>query len=532
MLPLEYITAGDLLRRTSLAHGDRPAIWYRGKYITYTELEDASRRYAAVFASHDICNGSHVALWTEPEPEALFAYYALERIGAVTLLINTNLVDEELIAMLSQSDAEYLVAGKSLRTGRSLAEGHAALFKNTDIREFFSVGETTFEDFIPMQTAASDPSEEAFKKAEALEASVTPDDTATIIFTSGSTSAPKGVMSSHFSRVNGGIQQASDLLCTKEDKFCVTMPMFHCFCISVNIMAALAVGGCVCIPEDRHINSILDAVENCGCTVLNSVPSMFHSMLSRNKNEGRDLSSLRIGFIGGSSYPPEAFIRIEKALGPQFTLMSSLGQTECTAGLTTCFPDDTLDVRAHTIGHFMSHVEGRIADPHTGETLPLDTTGEICVRGYLNMQGYYKRPDLTAQAIDQDGWVHTGDLGKLDADGNITFEGRIKELIIRGGENISPVEIEAVLADMPGIESCKITGVPDIHYGEVVCACIIPEDGAAFTREEVRDFLSPHLAAYKLPEYVCLFDEFPATATGKIKPSLIRQKAMEKLGLQ
>ena len=312
-----------------------------------------------------------------------------------------------------------------------------------------------------------------------MERAVTPSDTAAILFTSGSISAPKGVMSSHYSRVNSGIQQADDLRATSEDRFCITMPVFHCFCISVNLMASVASGACLCIPKDRHIQSILDTVEKCRCTVLSSVPTMYHAMLSRNKMEGRDISSLRIGFIGGANYPPESFIRIEQAIGPQFTLMSSLGQTECTAGITTSSVDDSIEVRSVTVGHFMSHVEGRIADIHTGETLPLGQKGEICARGYTNMQGYYGRPDLTAETIDAEGWVHTGDLGILDENGNVTLAGRLKELIIRGGENISPSEIELALSRMPEAANSKVVGVPDDHYGEEVCACVIPAEGAA-----------------------------------------------------
>ena len=520
----------DLLRRTVERHGQREALWYEGKVWTYQELNRETERLAAAFVSLGVRRGKRVALWAEIEPEVVFAYYGLQRIGAVAVLINTNLVDEEMEELLRQTELDFLVAGKSYKTGENLAKGRLGMLADAGVRQVMTLGETTIDGVSRMSAAADTATAADFELVRTLESAVVPEDTAAILFTSGSTSAPKGVMTSHYSRVNSGIQQADDLLCTLEDRFCVTMPVFHCFCISVNLMAALAVGGCLCVPRDRHINSILDTVEACRCTVLSSVPTMFHALLSRSKLEGRDLSSLRIGFIGGANYPPETFAHIEKALGPGFTLMSSLGQTECTAGLTTCSVSDPLEKRARTVGHFMNHVEGRIADIHTGQTLPTGQVGEICVRGYLVMQGYYGRPDLTAKTIDSEGWVHTGDLGILDNDGNLTLAGRLKELIIRGGENISPSELELILNQLPGVERSKVVGVPDEHYGEEICACVLPASGATVTAAEVRSFLAGHLAEYKIPKYVCFFDSFPLTATGKIKPEELRRSALKQLG--
>ena len=531
MLPLENMTVGSLLKRSAGLHRDCQALWYDGRYYTYQELEEQSAKYAAALVSLGIKKGDHVGLWAEIEPAVLFTFYAIQRIGAVAVLFNTNLVDDEMLPLLKATDIQILLAGKSYKTYRCLLDDHALPSKAVQKEMTLSVGESRSESLQSLTELAGNVTEEEIAAALEMEKAVSPEDTAVILFTSGSTSMPKGVMSSHYSRVNGGIQQAGDLLCSEKDRFCVTMPVFHCFCISVNIMAALAVGGCVCIPKDRHIRSILDTIEACGCTVMSSVPTMFFAMLARNKTEGRKLDTLRIGFIGGAYYPPEDFIRIDEAMGPQFTLMSSLGQTECTAGLTTCFVDDSMEVRSTTVGHFMNHVEGRIADIHTGETLPTGSLGEICVRGYLNMQGYYKRPDLTARTIDTDGWVHTEDLGVLDEQGNISLHGRLKELIIRGGENISPLEIETVLDQMEGISQVKVVGVPDPHYGEEICACVIPEKDTAPDEKDIRDFLTLHLAAFKIPKYILFFKDFPTTATGKIKAAQVQEMAIARLRL-
>lgn len=531
MLPLEDITVGQLVDRAAKAHGDRLAIWYDGEDRTYSHMAEKTRQYAALFARLGVKKGDHVAFWTEIEPEVLYAFYAIQRIGAVCVMVNTSLVSDELRDLLRRSEVKLILAGKSFKTGRCIAEGRLDTLAQAGVERVFTIGRERLAGVEALGDLHGDLTGEEYALAEAMEAQVTAQDTATMLFTSGSTSTPRGVLSSHYSRVNGGIQQAYDLHCTAEDRFCVAMPLFHCFCISVNVMAALAVGGCLCVPNDRHISSILDTIETCGCTVLSSVPTMFHAMLARKKLENRDMSTVRIGFIGGAYYLPEDFARIEEAMGPNFTLMSSLGQTECTAGLTTCNVDDSLEVRSTTVGHFMSHVEGRIVDIHTNQPLPNGERGEIVVRGYLNMQGYYGQPELTAETIDADGWVHTGDLGILDDVGNVTLAGRIKELIIRGGENISPSEIEVALSRLPGIKVSKITGVPDAHYGEEICACVIREPGSEVTAEEVRDFLARHVAYYKVPKYVLFFDALPATATGKINSGAVKELAKETLGL-
>ena len=239
---------------------------------------------------------------------------------------------------------------------------------------------------------------------ERAEEAVSPQDTGYILYTSGTTSMPKAVMSSQYSRVNSAIQQAHDLEATEHDRFCVAMPIFHCFCLSVNVMAACAAGACLYLPESRRTTVLLEAVAHGRCTVLSSVPTMYHAILCRPDLSSWDLSSLRTGFIGGSFYPAELFRQIDGSFG--FTLLSSLGQTEATAGLTTARLDDPLEVRASTVGHFMDHVEGKIVDIESGKDQPPGRAGEICVRGYLVMQGYFGQPEETRQAIDKDGWLH------------------------------------------------------------------------------------------------------------------------------
>lgn len=274
---------------------------------------------------------------------------------------------------------------------------------------------------------------------------------------------------------------------------------------------------------------ILKAVSEGRCTILSSVPTLFHAILCRPDFGEWDLSSLRTGFIGGSFYPTELFRQINDGFG--FTLLSSLGQTEATAGLTTAYLDDSLEVRATTVGHFMDHVEGKIVHIETGKNQPTGEIGEICVRGYLVMEGYFGQPEETVKAIDADGWLHTGDMGWLDRDGNLHLTGRLKELIIRGGENISPAEIETVLENCPEIAECKAIGVPDRHYGEEVCLCMVPREGAVVDTAEIRALLIQKLAEYKVPKYIVPLDELPKTVTGKVRPTELAQLIQKRLKL-
>lgn len=527
MLPLEKLTIGELLRRTAKNHPDCPAVWFDGKQWSYRELEHGTERTARKLLTLNLKHGDHIALWGELDPEMLLIYYAVQMIGCVLVMLNTSLGEPELYPLLEQADVRFLFVGRSYKASHSLGKLAENMRFPPCVQEVLTMSGTQIPGKRGVGCLASADAQ-AIRQAEQA---VRPEDTAVILFTSGSTGMPKAVLSSHYSRVNGGIQQAHDIRATEQDRFCVTMPVFHCFCISVNLMASLAVGGCLCIPNDRHTSSITMAVEQCGCTVLSSVPTMFHALISKKEYVPQRLATLRTGFIGGAFYPPEDFVRFEKALGPQFRLMSSLGQTETTAGMTVCSLEDSLEVRSRTVGHFMDHVEGKIVDIYTGRTLPTGQCGEICVRGYLTMQGYYRDPEQTARVLDAEGWIHTGDLGILDEQGNITLQGRIKELIIRGGENISPCEIETALQTLPQVAQCKVVGVPDSHYGEEICACIQLVPGMAAEENTIKQHLLTVLADYKMPRYFLYWEALPRTSSGKISPAQCAHVARNQLNL-
>ncbi|MBQ3326754.1 MAG: AMP-binding protein, partial [Clostridia bacterium] len=278
-----------------------------------------------------------------------------------------------------------------------------------------------------------------------------------------------------------------------------------------------------CLPASRHTGDLLTLIQTEHCTVFSTVPALFDAILRREDFEEWDLSSLRTGFIGGSLCPPELFEEIEHRFG--YTLLSSLGQTEANAGITTAFPTDPLSERAKTVGHVMDHMELRLAKPGTNDPVEPGGSGEIMIRGYNVMKGYYNDPESTSAVLTEDGWLHTGDMAYLNENGNLVLTGRMKELIIRGGENISPLEIETVLRGDPMVADCKAVGVPDRHYGEEICLCVVPGEGCS--EEAVLEKLRASLAYYKIPKYFLEVPEIPKTATGKIRSEELREYAIE-----
>ena len=525
MKPLVNMTVGTLLHQTAQEHPEAAAIRWHKRTINYQELDNTVDLCAKYLLHLGIKKGDHVGIWGEIDPESITLFYAIQRIGAVAVMVNTLLKKDDVANAIRLADVSILFTGISYTKGRNFLPEAKGLNDLPQLREIIPLHLEEQGSVLQRNIETSEETQKLRKR----ESEVDPSDTAVIIFTSGSTGNPKAVMTSHYSRVNSGIQQASDLGATTEDRFCVTIPLFHCFCVSANVMAALACGGCLCVPDDRHTISVMKALEQYHCTILHSVPTLYRALMGREDFDKWDISSLRIGIIGGSGYPPEDFERIEEKFG--MTLLSSLGQTEATAGLTVSNPTDSRELRCSTVGHFMNHVEGKITEIETGETLPEGKTGEICVRGYLVMQGYYKQPDLTAQAIDCEGWLHTGDLAEMDKNGYLTMKGRIKDLIIRGGENISPIEIQDEICTLPEIAYCKIVGVPDAHYGEEACACVVCRENAEISAEQIKAYLEGRIAAYKIPRYFLFYDKLPVTTAGKVDPKAVKKMAVEALGL-
>jgi len=519
------MTMGELLKCTASKHPLRPAIEFNGRVWTWEEVDTVSDNIAAGLLAHGAYKGCHVGIFASDRPSFILFMMAIVKMGAVAVLINPMLSHSELEALLERTDVEYLAVGNRHKN-IDLRETINGLPELPLLKEIILIGDSQ-DDSDELRKLIGDGI--AFEKTTegrgALKhaaAEVKPSDIATILFTSGTTGTPKAVLTTHYSRVNNAILQAEDLGATCEDRFCLAIPIFHCFCLSATVLAALSVGGTICIPENNRTANVMSLLSGGKCTVFNAVPTLFFALMARPDFSEYDLSALRIGLIGGAGYTPEQFENIERWF--DFCLLSSLGQTEATGGITATTPKDSIMIRSTTVGRFMGHTAGTILDIKSGEELPAMEVGEICVSGYLVMKGYFKQPELTKQAIDEMGRLHTGDMGFLDTDGNLHMAGRLKELIIRGGENISPVQIENCLLEQDNrIEQAKVVGIPDEHYGEEICACIILKKGEKMTEDEVRSVVDRNLAHFKVPKYVLFFDTFFYSSQGKV----IRRELVE-----
>ena len=489
---------------------------------TYAELDRRTRDLAAGFSRIGVKRGDHVCVWAELWVDTAITYYALMRLGAVSVMMRTTTPEAVIAPIIDSGDCVYAVCG-----GEQVEMFRRAL-AGSKVKAIVSMTDSDAADysFPELERLGKEMSDEEFAK---LEAQVSPSDIADILFTSGTTGIPKMVMISQYSRLNMGRLLADNLAATEKDKFLNVLPMYHCFSLGPNLTAALASGAAVHIPDSRHTSDIIKAIRS-GCTVLNAVPTQFTVLLKRSDLTKEDCRTLRTGVVAGAACNPVLFREIEERLG--VTLVSSLGMTEGSAGVTTASLDDDLDTRCVTVGHVQEGLESKIIDTKTGLPVPDGEKGEICFRGFSVMQGYYKAPELTAKAIDSEGWLHSGDLAWKDEQGNIHLAGRIKELIIRCGENICPGEIENLLLEHPSVAACKVAATPDEIFGEEVCAVIVPEKGHTVTNRELIDFLRGRTELNRIPRYYIYLDALPLNDVGKPDLNAIRTVAATAAGTE
>lgn len=520
-------TLGDILKRTIQRWPDRPAIQYKDDIWTYRQVDAETDKIAAGFLAAGIKKGTHVGIWANDRPNTLLCLYALIKIGAVAVMLGTSLSENEIKSHLEESDTEYLLFDEGYKGIDFL--GICRRLSLPRLSRLIFIGLMKQQDFDTLKDLCAEGKGISAEQLYNAKCSVWPEDPDVILFTSGTTSSPKGVVTTHYSRVNNIMAQAEAINTTHKDKFLIAIPMFHCLSLSGSILAAMTSGACVCFPEDRRTQTILRTVESCRCTVFNAVPTLFSALLAREDLNSYNLSSLRTGLIGGSMYPPSLFIEVCLRMG--IDLLPSLGQTEATAGFTVGSYSDSMETKSSTVGHFMEHTDGCIMD-QSGNPVETGKPGEICIRGYNVMKGYYKHPELTEKVIDKNGWLHTGDLGYLDEKNNIHMIGRIKELIIRDGENIAPGEIENVILEKPGVKEVKVVGIPDDHYIEEICSCIVCEEDIKITEKEIRDHVKGRLAYYKVPKYILFMDEIPKATNGKYDIMKCKEKATQMLGIK
>lgn len=544
---------------------DSTAIEFEGESITWAELDLLSDWLVWRFDFLGIKRGTRAAIWCGNNLQWIIVYIGLQKIGATAVLINPAYLSDELHKIVSYSKVEYLFYGEEFKSADLTAIlDEVDLEKTPCLRQTIPIELQDAIDF--MVEGARKLTDEQKQRIAELKKLPKPDDIACMLFTSGTTAMPKGVLHSHYSIVNDAIISAKAMHWDENDKMCVMVPLFHCFGMTSCLLGSIMSGACLYIMKYYRTINALEGIQNHGCTVLNGVPSMFLALIHNKEFEKYDLSSLKSGIIAGSPILPEDYKTICKKIGVE-KLQMSYGQTETAPGVSFSEYDETIDEKCDNAG-FIIPFEGvciwdskgfqhkyycdvvkpdgttltgfieketdmsctkytskmgdkRIAYCRQGEFF---ATGEIGVRGFNVMQGYFENPEATEEAITEEGWLHTGDLGYVDDGGRIHIGGRIKEMIIRGGENISPHEIEECIRSMPQVRDVKVVGVPQKVLQEEIAACIVPVKGTTLTRKMILEHCRVYLAEYKVPRYVDFFEEFPLNSSEKIKLGELKER--------
>ena len=511
---------------------------------TYSQFRDDVNEFARVLVSMGVRPGSHVAIWASNVPQWFITFWATVKIGAVLVTVNTAYKIHEVEYLLKQSDTHTIViteGAKDISYGKIIAELCPEL-ENTKagsplhakrlpfLRNVVTVGfhqKGCLEWNEALERANQVPKEEILRMA----ANVKPDDVCNMQYTSGTTGFPKGVMLTHYNIVNNGKCIGDRMDLSTADRMMIQVPMFHCFGMVLAMTSTMTHGGTLLPIPYFSPKPSLACINNEHITAFHGVPTMLIALLEHPDFPKTDFSYMRTGIMAGSPCPISAMQDVVNKMNMK-EIVIVYGQTEASPGCTMSSTDDSLDVRVTTVGRAMPEIECKIVDPETGEDCPDNVTGEFVARGYNIMKGYYKMPKATAEAIDADGWLHTGDLACRTPEGNYKITGRLKDMIIRGGENIYPKEIEEFIYTNPKVSDVQVIGVPDEQYGEEIMACIILKEGESMTEDEMKSFIAASMARHKVPRYIDFVDSFPMNAAGKILKYQMRQDAVKKLGLQ
>ncbi|WP_250005990.1 AMP-binding protein [Actinoplanes sp. M2I2] len=516
-LPLLGETIGANLERTVARFGEREALVdvAAGRRWTYAELDADVNRLARGLLARGIGKGDRVGIWAPNCAEWVITQYATAKIGAILVNVNPAYRTHELRYVVEQSGLKLLVSAESFKTS-----DYRGMVTSIGFAEVAYLGTPGFTELF-LDGDDPDMSDLAF------------DDPINIQYTSGTTGFPKGATLSHHNILNNGYFVGELINYTEHDRVCLPVPLYHCFGMVMGNLAATSHGACIVLPAPGFDPAAtLAAVAAERITSLYGVPTMFIAELGLPGFADYDLSTLRTGIMAGSPCPVEVMKRVvaEMNMGE---VAICYGMTETSPVSTMTRPDDTLARRTETVGRVMPHLESKVVDPDTGRPVPHGEPGELCTRGYSVMLGYWNQADATAEAIDAARWMHTGDLATMDAEGYVNIVGRIKDLVIRGGENVYPREVEEFLYTHPDIADVQVIGVPDAKYGEELMAWVVMRPGAApLTADDVRAFCAGELTHYKVPRYVHVVDDFPMTVTGKVRKVEMREQAVGLLGLQ
>ncbi|ONI92561.1 AMP-binding protein [Saccharothrix sp. ALI-22-I] len=527
-VPLLGDTIGDDFDRTVAADPEREALVEvaTGRRWTYAQLRADVDILALGLLDAGVDKGDRVGIWAPNVAEWTLLQYATAKIGAILVNINPSYRTHELEYVLKQAAISLLVSAREFKTSDYAAMIEEVRGNCSRLRSVVLIGSGEWDGLLEAGRGG-----DAARLAQA-QAALSPDDPINIQYTSGTTGFPKGATLSHHNILNNGYFVGAICGYTPEDRVCITVPFYHCFGMVMGNLACTSHGCTMVIPaEGFDPKSTLEAVAQERCTSLYGVPTMFIAELNHPDFESYDLSSLRTGIMAGSPCPVEVMKQVVSRMGMEEVTIC-YGMTETSPVSTQTRADDSLELRVSTVGRVHPHLEIKLVDPDTGLTVPRGTPGELCTRGYSVMLGYWNEPEKTAEAIDAARWMHTGDLAVMDDDGYVNITGRIKDMVIRGGENIYPREIEEFLYTHPDILDAQVVGVPDVKYGEELCAWVKLRDGAGeMTAGSLKAFAAGKLAHYKIPRYVLVVDEFPMTVTGKVRKVEMRAKSVQILDL-
>ncbi len=508
---------------------------------TYSEFRDDVDEFARVLIALGVKAGSHVAVWCSNVPQWYIAFWATVKLGAVLVTVNTAYKIHEVEYLLRQSDTHTLIITEgakdchygqimaelcpelaTLKAGKALHTRRLPFLRNVITVGFKQKGCLEWSECLAL--AEQVPVEEVYRMAAAVDK----DDVCNMQYTSGTTGFPKGVMLTHYNVVNNGKYIGDHMELSTADRMMIQVPMFHCFGMVLSMTASMTHGATMLPLPYFSPKPALACVHNEHITCFNGVPTMFIAMMQHEDFEKTDFSYIRTGIMAGANCPADLMKKATEVMN-MTEIVSVYGQTEASPGCTMSSYYDSLEVRTETVGSAFANVECKIVDPETGEDCPDGVNGEFVARGYNIMKGYYKMPKATAATIDAQGWLHSGDLACRAPDGTYRITGRLKDMIIRGGENIYPKEIEEFIYTCPKVSDVQVIGVPDEKYGEEIMACVILKEGESMTEQEMKDFIAASMARHKVPRYVEFVDSFPMNAAGKILKYKMREDAAAKI---
>jgi fatty-acyl-CoA synthase len=521
-------TIGENLERTAARFPDREALVvpFQDVRLTYAELNAEVDVVARGLLAIGLERGDRVGIWSPNNAQWVLVQYATAKIGVILVNINPAYRTHEVRYALEQSGCRALISASSFK-----ASDYVAMLDEVrpDLPELERVIFLDTFDWDALIASAETVSADALR-ARGVELDI--DDAINIQYTSGTTGFPKGATLSHHNILNNGYFIGEGLHFTENDRLCIPVPLYHCFGMVLGNLACTTHGAVMVLPAPAfEARATLETIEHERCTTLYGVPTMFIAELALDDFDRFDLTSLRTGIMAGSPCPVEVMKQCVNLMHMDEVTIA-YGMTETSPASTQTAIDDPIDKRVGTVGRVLPHVEVKVVDPTTGRTVRRGEQGELCTRGYSVMLGYWKDPERTAEAVDDAHWMHTGDLAVMDDEGYVNIVGRIKDMIIRGGENVYPREIEEFLYTHPDIVDVQVIGVPDERYGEEIMAWVTLREGASLDVDEVREFCSGKIAHFKVPRYVHVADEFPMTVTGKIQKFKMREVAIELLGLE